>query len=141
MRKTGMVPNERILQLTDRPAAGDESMKGSTLFRSLIDGFAESAKYFPLRPALVVDGQSFSYLTLQRMAGRIGSAILQYEHEPFPLVAVLAHRSATPYPRLLGLLAAGRGYLPLNLKFPLEPTRRTLSLSGRTLLGAVQERR
>ena len=134
-----MVPNERILQLTDRPAAGDESMKGSTLFRSLIDGFAESAKYFPLRPALVVDGQSFSYLTLQRMAGRIGSAILQYEHEPFPLVAVLAHRSATAYASILGILAAGRGYVPLNLKFPIERTRSMLSLSGCTVLVAGKE--
>jgi amino acid adenylation domain-containing protein len=99
-------------------------------FRSLIDGFVESANRFPSREALVVDGKCLSYLALQGLAGKIASAILQHEHEMSPLVALLAHRSKTAYAGILGILGAGKGYVPLNPKFPIERTRRMLDLSG-----------
>jgi amino acid adenylation domain-containing protein len=99
-------------------------------FRSLIDGFVESADRFPSREALVVGGECFSYLALQGLAGKIASAILQHEHEVSPLVALLAHRSKTAYASILGILGAGKGYVPLNPKFPIERTRRMLDLSG-----------
>jgi amino acid adenylation domain-containing protein len=99
-------------------------------FRSLVSGFVQSAERFPSRPALVVDGESLTYLGLSRMAGMIASTILQHEQEPHPLVAVLAYRSKIAYTGILGILAAGRGYVPLNPKFPIERTRRMLALSG-----------
>src|ERR1700746_3366700 len=103
-------------------------------FRSLIDGFVESVNRFPSREALVVDGKCLSYLALQRLAGKIASAILQHEHDTFPLVALLAHRSKTAYASILGILSAGKGYVPLNPKFPLERTRSMLDLSGCRML-------
>jgi amino acid adenylation domain-containing protein len=109
---------------------GDESVTKPVPFRSLIDGFIESVNRFPSRDALVVDGERLSYLALQRLAGKIASTILQHEHEGFPLVALLAHRSKTAYASILGILAAGKGYVPLNPKFPVERTRRMLALSG-----------
>jgi amino acid adenylation domain-containing protein len=99
-------------------------------FRSLIDGFLESVNRFPSREALVVDGERLSYLMLQGLAGKIASAILQHEHDTSPLVALLAHRSKTAYASILGILGAGKGYVPLNPKFPIERTRRMLDLSG-----------
>lgn len=104
--------------------------------RSLISGFLESAERFPDRPALVVNGKSLSYASLRGIVRRIASAIhtLQVEQKPFPLVAVLAHRSETAYAGVLGCLAAGNGYVPLNPKFPLERTLQMLSLSGCTAL-------
>jgi amino acid adenylation domain-containing protein len=99
-------------------------------FRSLIDGFAESVNRFPSREALVVGGECLSYLALQGLAGKIASAIRQQEHDTSPLVALLAHRSKTAYASILGILGAGKGYVPLNPKFPIERTRRMLDLSG-----------
>jgi amino acid adenylation domain-containing protein len=105
-------------------------------FRGLIRGFLESAERFPDRPALVVDGKSLSYASLRGVACRIALAIqtLQREQKPFPLVALLAHRSETSYAGVLGSLAAGKGYVPLNPKFPLERTLQMLALSGCTAL-------
>ena len=107
--------------------------------KSLITGFLESVERFPSRPALVVDGESFSYLALRRMASGIAAAIIQHEPEPSRLAAVFAHRSRTAYAGILGILAAGKGYVPLNPKFPMERTRRMLSLSGCTTVVAGKE--
>jgi len=103
-------------------------------FRSLISGFLESVKHFPDRIALVVDDQSLSYSELYRSACRIAAAIQQNEREPFPFAAVWAHRSQTAYAAILGSLAAGKGYVPLNPKFPLERTCRMLTLSSCAVL-------
>jgi amino acid adenylation domain-containing protein len=105
-------------------------MTQSTAFRSLIDGFVESVNRFPSREALVVDDERLSYVALQGLATKIASAILQHAHDASPLVALLAHRSKTAYASLLGILGAGKGYVPLNPKFPVERTRRMLDLSG-----------
>lgn len=103
-------------------------------FRSLVDGFLESVERFPAHPALFVDGECLSYLDLRQVAGKITSAILQHEETPFPLGAIWAYRSKTAYAGLLGTLAAGKGYVPLNPKFPVERTRRMLLLSGCTVV-------
>src|SRR5438552_16140701 len=114
-------------------------MKKSILFRDRIDGFVESANLFPSREALVVDGERLSYLALQALAAKIASAILQHDHDTSPLVALLAHRSKTAYASILGILGAGKGYVPLNPKFPVERTRRMLDLSGCGMLIAGTE--
>ncbi len=105
-------------------------------FRSLVSGFFESAERFPDRPALAVDGSVLSYADLRRIVNRIASAIhtVQGEQESSPLVAVLAYRSQTAYAGVLASLAAGKGYVPLNPKFPLERTLHMLALSGCTAL-------
>ena len=78
----------------------------------------------------MVDGQDFTYAALYSAAGRIASAILREEQDPFPLAGVLACRSLTAYAGVLGVLGAGKGYVPLNPKFPIERTRRMLIVSG-----------
>jgi amino acid adenylation domain-containing protein len=114
-------------------------MTKSTVFKSLIDGFVESVNRFPSREALVVDGECLSYLALQGLAGKIASVILRHEHDASSLVALLAHRSKTAYASILGILGAGKGYVPLNPKFPVERTRRMLALSECGMLIAGTE--
>jgi amino acid adenylation domain-containing protein len=103
--------------------------------RSLICGFLDSAARFGQRPALAVDGGILSYNELTNKARTITTAILNFERDRFPLIALLAHRSVTAYAGVLGILASGKGYVPLNPKFPSERTRSMLQLSGcRTLV-------
>src|ERR1700746_3071391 len=114
-------------------------MTQSTAFRSLMSGFVESVNRFPSREALVVDDERLSYVALQGLATKIASAILHHEHDTSPLVALLAHRSKTAYASILGILGSGKGYVPLNPKFPVERTRRMLDLSGCGMLIAGTE--
>ena len=111
----------------------------SRKYNGLIQGFLESAERFPCRDALVVDNTNFSYRGLRDRAAAIAQTILDQESDSFPLSAVLASRSATAYASVLGILGAGRGYVPLNPKFPVERTRKMLILSGCRVLVAGRE--
>ena len=106
---------------------------------SLIQGFWESAERFPCRDALVVDNTNLSYRELRDRAAAIAQTILDQERDAFPLAAVLASRSATAYASVLGILGAGKGYVPLNPKFPIERARKMLIFSGCRVLVAGRE--
>src|ERR1700757_5519184 len=93
-------------------------------FLGLIGGFLRSADTFPDRGAVVVDNQVLTYGALRKEAGRIATAITRYEMEPYSLAAVFAYRSRTAYSGILGILASGKGYVPLCPKFPVERTRK-----------------
>lgn len=101
-----------------------------TQVRNLVGGFLESSEHYPARPALVVGDRSLTYSELRTQAAKIGRAIQQYDDTDSALVAVLAARSIAAYSGILGALMAGKGYVPLNPKFPVERTRRMLEKSG-----------
>lgn len=105
-------------------------MTGEKKTRNLVSGFVESAERFGTRPALAVDGDRLTYSRLSSKVGSLAAATLEFEQDPFPLAALLAYRSVTAYAGVLGILASGKGYVPLNPKFPLERTRSMLLLSG-----------
>lgn len=93
-------------------------------------GFVESMRRVGSRPALFVDGKGHSYEDLGRLAGRIATTIRKTSPPSMPLVALLAHRSLTAYAGVLGILGAGKGYVPLNPKLPVERLLRILTLAG-----------
>jgi amino acid adenylation domain-containing protein len=103
-------------------------------FKSLITGFLESVERFPSRAALFVGGEAWTYVELHRRANAIASTILLRQGTASPLAAILAYRSLTSYAGILGILDAGKGYVPLNPKFPLERTRKMLEISGCSVL-------
>jgi amino acid adenylation domain-containing protein len=105
----------------------------------LIAGFDRSAKQFSSRLALVVGESHLTYLDLQLLAGRIASAVVRHEQGSYPLAAILAHRSVIAYAGILGILTAGKGYVPLNGKFPIERTRKMLQSSGCKILVVGKE--
>src|ERR1039457_6961128 len=98
--------------------------------RSLISGFFRSLLANPGSPSLELGELSLSYEQLWNYAGSI-AACLQDTLDPSEKeVAVLANRSVGAYGGILGVLASGRGYVPLNPKFPLERTLVMLKASG-----------
>jgi amino acid adenylation domain-containing protein len=103
--------------------------------RSLVSGFLRALLAHPGRPALELGELVLSYEQLWNYAGKI-TACLQDTLEPSEeVVAVLASRSLAAYGGILGVLGAGRGYVPLNPKFPMERTLVMLRASGaRTLV-------
>src|SRR2546426_11818779 len=102
--------------------------------KSLGSGFLESAERFASRPALVVGTETLAYRELRDLAARIASTIRETEQHAAPLAAILASRSIPAYAGILGILGAGKGYVPLNPRFPIERTRKMLWLSGSTAL-------
>src|ERR1700722_3246119 len=111
--------------------------KGSS--KSLISGFLRSLRTNPATPALELGEQSLSYDQLWNYAGRITACLQQTLDPSEKVVAVLANRSIGAYGGILGVLGSGRGYVPLNPKFPLERTLVMLVASGCNTLVGGQE--
>ena len=98
---------------------------------SLCTGFFRRAAESPHRPALEVDGVALTYGELAARARAIAAALLEHGGGAgLPLTAVLAHRSATAFAGVLGALARGHGYVPLNPGFPAARNRAMLDRAG-----------
>jgi amino acid adenylation domain-containing protein len=97
----------------------------------LCSGFFRWADEWPGRPALEVDGRVLTYGELARRARVIASTLLEHAGgTQRPMIAVLAHRSPTAFAGVLGALARGHGYVPLNPGFPAARNRAMLDRSG-----------
>lgn len=86
---------------------------------NIIAGFIRSAGRFPDRPALDVDNKVYTYKELAQESFSIAHAI-ESASSNNPFVALLGYRSITAYAGILGILASGKGYVPLNPYFPVE---------------------
>jgi len=103
--------------------------------RSLVSGFLHSLQKTPARPALEIGDDVLTYEQLWNYAGKITARLNQTLAPEEGAVAILASRSVAAYGGILGILASGRGYCPLNPKFPLDRTLVMLNASGcRTLI-------
>ena len=103
--------------------------------RSLISGFLHFANTTPDRPALELGDDIFTYEQLWNYAGKITARLNQTLAPQEGVVAIMASRSLAAYGGILGILGSGRGYCPLNPKFPLDRTLVMLKASGcRTLI-------
>lgn len=93
-------------------------------------GFLHSAKQFPQRPALDVEGVLTSYRDLDEMSADLASGLQAVLPPGGPhTIGVLAQRSRTMYQGLLGVLMAGHTLVPLNPSFPSDRTRRMIALA------------
>src|ERR1700733_3881930 len=107
--------------------------------RSLISGFLRALEENPDSPALELGSRTLSYEGLWDYAGRIAACLKNTLDPSEKVVAVLADRSVGAYGGILGVLGSGRGYVPLNPKFPLERTLVMLRASGCTTVIVGEE--
>jgi amino acid adenylation domain-containing protein len=83
----------------------------------LIQRFLNSATKYPDRPALRFPRGEYSYSDLLGLAGSFAVKLLEI-HEEAPVIAIMADNTPETYAGILGILMAGKGYLPLNPAFP-----------------------
>ena len=103
-------------------------------FDHLFAGFENAARKYPLRPALHVNEETCSYADLHKLARGLGATIRDRDFAKKPVAAFLAYRSKTAYAAVLGILASGKGYVPLHTGFPVERTKAMLAFSGADFL-------
>src|SRR5690554_4000032 len=76
--------------------------------------------------ALVVDNIEYKYNELSFKAGQVSAILRSYKQER---VGIFGLRSLTCYQGILGTLASGKTYVPLNPKFPTERNKTITSLA------------
>src|ERR1017187_1912990 len=107
--------------------------------RSLISGFFRSLLANPGRPSLEIGDDILTYEQLWDYAGKITACLHESLDPSEGVVGLLASRSVGAYGGIVGILGSGRGYCPLNPKFPLERTLVMLKASGCKTLIVGQE--
>ncbi|MGW2859668.1 AMP-binding protein [Streptomyces sp. NPDC001205] len=80
---------------------------------SVLDPFFAVARTDPDRPAVLDNGVTVGYGQLARWAGAVADLVATRGPAPHPPVGIVAHHSARDIAAILGVLAAGRGYVPV----------------------------
>ncbi|MEU7552282.1 AMP-binding protein [Streptomyces sp. NPDC044571] len=83
-----------------------------------LEPFFETARTDPARPAVVDNGLVVGYGTLAAWVREVAGAVAPRTERPQPPVGVVVHHSARDVAALLGVLAAGRAYVPLEAGHP-----------------------
>jgi amino acid adenylation domain-containing protein len=77
----------------------------------------ETVRKYPAYAALELGDRQYSYKELYDAAASVMRAITELD-DPNPFVAIMADKSFTCYAGILGILLAGKAYLPVNPRFP-----------------------
>ncbi|CAL9310506.1 MULTISPECIES: amino acid adenylation domain-containing protein [unclassified Streptomyces] len=93
-------------------------------------GFRASALRHPDRPALTLDGRTWTYGELDALALRWAAALTAAAGGRPRRVGVLAHRSVVSYAGFLAALYAGAAAVPLHPKYPAARNRDVLERAG-----------
>lgn len=105
--------------------------------------FTDTAERHPGFPALCVDGATLSYGELSAYAARVTARLIdernRFPGETIQSCLLFAHRSASAYSGVLGILAAGMAYVPLNPTFPPERNASMIKRAGTPII-LVDER-
>lgn len=91
----------------------------------LLRGFIESVHRYPKRPALYLDDRRWTYEELSCRAESICEAIKDNGLCQSQFVGLCADQSLTAYAGILGILATGLGFVPID---PHHPPQRIYSL-------------
>ncbi|MEU3027015.1 amino acid adenylation domain-containing protein [Streptomyces incarnatus] len=85
---------------------------------SFLKPFFDTARDDPGRPAVVDNGLVLTYGTFAAWVRKVAAAVEPRTAAPQPPVGVVAHHSARDVAALIGVLAAGRAYVPLEAHHP-----------------------
>lgn len=90
---------------------------GANMGKSPVERVLLTALKYPDRPALELHDASYSYRELTESAASVAESISDL-NDPCPYIAVVADKSFSCYAGILGIMLAGKAYLPLNPRFP-----------------------
>ena len=108
----------------------------------IIDRLLETASKQASGPMVAASNVALSYHQLWSRALQVASVLIT-ESRDEPLIGFLSDRDQTAYLAILSILAAGKGYVPLNPALPDARLKRILSQARlqTVLIGRGQSRR
>ena len=126
-----------------RPGDHDHRLPTATVpaadWQSLPDQFADQAELSPEAIAIRFDGESLSYAELARRSNQLARLLIERGVGPDSIVPILIDRSPLAIVAILGVLAAGGAYLPMDPEAPLPRIQVMAADSGAALLLTATE--
>jgi amino acid adenylation domain-containing protein len=107
-----------------------EVFADSVLEGSLIDRFREIAHRFASRPAIQDKAVTLTYAELATLVDKIAAATIAVTEGRGGPVILMLPPDANFVAAILGVLAAGRSYIPLDIEFPIERNQLIISEAG-----------
>ncbi|HVR95722.1 MAG TPA: non-ribosomal peptide synthase/polyketide synthase, partial [Thermoanaerobaculia bacterium] len=111
-----LLPAERQQALLE----WNDAWSGYPRESSLPELFADVARSVPEAPAIVADGEVWSYRRLDEASNRLARRLRSLGMEPETAVAVSMERSPELVAAILAILKAGGVYVPLDAEYPDE---------------------
>ena len=105
----------------------------------LHDGFFQQAQKTPEAIAISTLDRTFTYQELSRLACQVGHRLRDLGAKPDELVAVVMEKGWEQVVAVLGILASGAAYLPIDPEFPQERIAYLLA-NGDVKIAMVQSR-
>ncbi|MFI5620930.1 AMP-binding protein [Streptomyces sp. NPDC051567] len=97
---------------------------------AFLEPFFATARADPARPAVVDNGLAVGYGTLAAWVLEVAAAVAPRTGPPQPPVGIVVHHSARDVAAVLGVLAAGRAYVPLEAGHPAARLEAVLARLG-----------
>ena len=104
--------------------------------QSIVDRFEQQVRHHRGNLAIKTGRSSLTYETLNQTANRIANAILSRRGDASEPMALMAEDYATAVAGILGILKAGKIYVPLDPSFPASRIRFILEDAGARVIAA-----
>ena len=116
------------------PSGTFVEFKKEDVEQSIPDRFEEQVAKYPNRVAVKTRNHTLTYDELNRLSNRVARAILAQRENGKAPVALLLEHDASVIAAILGVLKAGKIYVPLNPSYPQARTRYILEDSQAALI-------
>src|SRR5262245_2258421 len=125
---------EAIRSKCFHPTGTFVEFKKEEVDQSIPDRFEKIVRMYPARIAVKTKERAITYDELNRAANRVARAVLAHRgHEEAP-IALLIEQGVTVIAAIIGMLKAGRIYVPIDPSFPKERLRYILEDSQACLI-------
>jgi amino acid adenylation domain-containing protein len=118
---------ERLLKQCFHPSGSAVEFAEADIETSIPARFATIARIHGDRPAVIADNGRLTYAELNRAANRVARAILAQRGSVNEPIALLLHTGINAIIAILGILKAGKAYVPLEVNEP--PARLSFKLT------------
>jgi amino acid adenylation domain-containing protein len=108
--------------------------------RTLHSWFTASVDRYGDEIALVVAGQDWTYLGLDRVARSVAAAVADATRQRPARVGLFASRSVAAYAGYLGVMRGGNVVVPMNVDYPAERNRQVVEVAGLDALIVDEDR-
>ncbi len=124
LRPTHQIPSGKNVVTPRHPFI---AFSGQAIEQSIGSRFREQATRYPDNTAVKTKNEQWTYTQLERLSNRVANAILALRGEGEERVALFFRHGASMIAAMLGVLKAGKTYVPLDPAHPLPRINRLIA--------------